>query len=87
MAIRPTTDPPSLSAGVAGLVTVALKLVVGALGVIDKTAAAEHQVVDELKGLQQDLEHLQAQMARIYGVLKVLTSDTEDRGFKKLLQE
>ena len=70
-----------------GLVAIALKLVVGALGLIDKTVAAHDEASDELKGLQKDLEQLQTQMIRIYGVLKVLAANTKDRGFKKLLQE
>ena len=70
-----------------GLVAIALKLVVGALGLIDKTVAAHDEASDELKGLQKDLEQLQTQMIRIYGVLKVLAANTRDRGFRKLLQE
>ena len=80
-------DPFSLSTGIVGLVAVALKLVVGALGMIDKTIAAYDEAADELKGLQQDLEKLQTQMIRIHGMLKVLVSNTKDPGFKKLLQE
>ena len=80
-------DPFSLSTGIVGLISVALKLVVGALGMIDKTLAAYEEAADELKGLQQDLEQLQKQMTRIHGILKVLASNTKDRGFKKLLQE
>ena len=80
-------DPFSISTGIVGLVAVALKLVIGALGMIDKTVAAYDEATDELKGLQQDLEKLQKQMIRIHGVLKVLASNTKNRGFKKLLQE
>ena len=80
-------DPFSISTGIVGLVAVALKLVIGALGMIDKTVAAYDEATDELKGLQQDLERLQKQMIRIHGVLKVLASNTKNRGFKKLLQE
>ncbi len=80
-------DPFSLSTGILGLIGVALKLVVAALGMIDKTIAANDEAADELKGLQQDLEQLQTQMVRIHGVLKILASNTKDRGFKKLLQE
>ena len=80
-------DPFSLSTGVVGLVAVALKLVVGTLGLIDKTVAAYDEAADELKGLQQDLEQLQTQMVRIHGALDVLASNTKDRGFKKLLQK
>ena len=80
-------DPFSLSTGIVGLIAVALKLVVGALGMIDKTVAAYNEAADELKGLQQDLEQLQTQMVRVHRILKVLAFNTKDRGFKKLLQE
>ena len=80
-------DPFSLSTGIVGLVAVALKLIVGTLGMIDKTAAAFDEAADELEGLQQDLEQLQTQMARIHGILDVLTSNTKDRGFKRLLRK
>ncbi len=80
-------DPFSLSTGIVGLVAVALKLVVGTLGMIDKTVAAYDEATDELKGLQQDLKKLQTQMVRIHEVLDVLASNTKDRGFKKLLRE
>jgi hypothetical protein len=80
-------DPFSLSTGIVGLVAFALKLVAGALGMIDKTVAANDEAADELKGLQQDLEQLQTQMIRIHRTLKVLASNTKDRGFKKLLLE
>ena len=86
-AIRSTMDPFSLSTGVMGLVAVALKLVVGTLGIIDKTVAAYDEAADELKGLQQDLEQLQTRMSRIHGTLSVLLSNTKDRGFKKLLRK
>ncbi len=84
---RPTMEPFSLSTGIVGLIAVALKLVVGTLGMIDKTVAAYDEAADELKGLQQDLERLQTQMVRIHGMLDVLTSNTKDRGFKKLLRK
>jgi hypothetical protein len=80
-------DPFSLSTGVVGLITFTLQLVVGALGMIDKTVAAYDEAADELRGLQNDLEQLQTQMIRIHGTMKVLASNTKDRGFKKLLQE
>ena len=80
-------DPFSLSTGVVSLVALVLKLVVGALGMIDKTVAAYDEAADELKGLQNDLEQLQAQMVRIHGTLTVLASNTKDPGFKKLLRE
>src|SRR5258706_1800357 len=84
---RPTMEPFSLSTGIVGLIAVALKLVVGTLGMIDKTVAAYNEAEDELKGLQQDLKKLQTQMVRIHEVLDVLASNTKDRGFKKLLRE
>jgi hypothetical protein len=80
-------DPFSLSTGIVGLVAFALKLVTGALGIIDKTVAAYDEAADELKGLQQDLEQLHTQIIRIHRTLKVLASNTKDRGFKKLLLE
>ena len=80
-------DPVSLSTGIVGLVSVALKLVIGALGMIDKTVAAYDEAGNELKGLQHDLKQLQKQMIRIHRRLKLLASNTRDRGFKKLLQE
>ena len=78
-------DPFTLSTGVVGLVAVALKLVVGALGMIDATVAAHDEAADELKGLQQNLEQLQTQLIHTHATLKVLASNTKDRGFKKLL--
>ena len=86
-AIRSTMDPFSLSTGVVGLIAVALKLVVGTLGLIDKTVAAYDEATEELKGLQQVLEQLQTQMVRIHGTLDVLVSNTKDRVFKKLLKK
>ena len=80
-------DPLSLSTGIAGLIVVALKLVVGSLGMIDKTVTAYDEAADELKGLQQDLEQLRAQMIRIHEVLDELASNTKDRAFKKLLRK
>jgi hypothetical protein len=44
-------DPFSLSTGVVGLITFALQLVVGALGMVDKTVAAYDEAEDELMGL------------------------------------
>ena len=80
-------DPFSLSTGIMGLIAVALELVVGALGMIDKTIAAYDEPADELKGLQQDLEQFQKQMIRIHGILEVLASNTKDRGFEEPRQE
>ena len=79
-------NPFKLSTGIVGLVTLALQLV-GTLGMIDKTIAAHQEAADELKNLQEDLEDLQTQMARIHETLEVLASNTKDRGFKKLLRE
>ena len=86
-AIRSIMDPFSLSTGIMGLIAVALELVVGALGMIDKTIAAYDEAADELKGLQQDLEQFQKQMIRIHGILEVLASNTKDRGFEEPRQE
>ena len=80
-------DPFSLSSGIVGHISVALKLAVGALGMIDKTVNAHDEALAELKGLQKDLERLQTQIVRIYAVMKVLATNTKDRGFKNLLQE
>ena len=46
-------DPFGLATGVVGLIGVALKLVTGAFGMIDRTTAA-HEAADELKKLQGD---------------------------------
>ena len=83
----PTMDPFGISTGTLDLISVALKHVVGTLGLIDKTIGAYDEAADELEGLQQDLEQLQTQMIRVRGVLKVFASNTKDRAFKKLLQE
>ena len=80
-------DPLSVTTGVFGLVALALRLVVGALGMIDKTIAAHDSAEAELKGLQQDLEDFQTQMIRIHRTLEVLATNTKDRAFKRLLQE
>ena len=82
-----TMDPFSLSTGIVGLIVVALNLVVGTTGLIDKTVAAYDEVADELKGLEKDLKQLQNEMVRIHGVLDVLASNTKDRAFKKMLKE
>jgi len=80
-------DPFSLATGVVGLVGFALQLVVGAIGMIDKTVAAHEGIAGEVKELKEDLQHLQTRMVHIRRMLKVWASDTKDRGFKKLLQE
>ena len=79
-------DPLSVAGSVVGLVGVALHLVVGALGMIDKTVAAHKEAADELNGLKEDIEDLQAQMLRIHRTLKEVASNTKDRGFKRLLR-
>ena len=55
----PTMDPFSLSTGIVGLIVVALNLVVGTTGLIDKTIAAHDEAAVELKGLEKDLKQLQ----------------------------
>ena len=80
-------DPLSLLTGIVGLISTALKLVVGARNMIDNTAAAYDEAEKELKGLQQDLEQLETQIIHILRTMKTLASNTKDRGFKKLLQE
>ena len=83
-------DPAMEAVGVAtsimSILGVALKLVVGTIGLIDKTVAAYDEAAEELEGLQQVLKQLQTQMVRIHGTLDVLASNTKDRGFKKLLK-
>jgi len=78
-------EPFSLSTGIVSLVALALQLVVGTLGMIDKTIAAHEEAADELKDLKEDLEDPQTQMTRIHETLEVLASNTKDRGFKELL--
>ena len=80
-------DPFTLATGVVGLVGFALQLVVGTLGMIDKAVAAHDEAAAELNGLKEDIEDLQAQMNRIHTTLKVMASNTKDRGFKRLLRE
>jgi hypothetical protein len=80
-------DPIGLANGVVALVAIALRLVVGAIGRVDKTIAAYDEAGDELKDLQQDLEMLRMQVAHIHETLQALASNTKDRGFKRLLRE
>jgi septal ring factor EnvC (AmiA/AmiB activator) len=54
---------------------------------VDKTIAAYDDAGDELKGLQQDLEGLQTQIAHIHETLQALASNIKARGFKRLLLE
>lgn len=80
-------DPFSVTTGVFGLIALALQLVVGALGMIDKAIAAHDSAEAELKGLRHDLENYQTQMVHIHRTLEVLATNTKDRAFKRLLQE
>ena len=80
-------DPLSLSTGILSLITLAIKLVVGAAGMVDKTVTAHREATNELQGLQWDLERLERQMDQIHRTLQVLATNTKDRAFKKLLQK
>ena len=80
-------DPLSVSTGIISLITLAIKLVVGAAGMIDKTAIAYREAANELQVLQSDLERLEMQMDHIHRTLQFLATDTKDRAFRKLLQE
>jgi len=79
-------DPFSLTTGVISLLTLALKLVAGAAGLIDKTIAAHRDAASELEALEWDLERLERQMGQIHSGLQLLATNTKDRAFKKLLQ-
>jgi hypothetical protein len=81
------SDPLSITTGILSLLTLALKLVVGAVGMIDKTHAAHQEALDELKTLHRDLEHLQTQVEQVHEKLRMLAESTRDRAFKKLLKE
>jgi len=80
-------DPFSLATGVISLLTLAIKLVAGAAGLIDKTIAAHAEAASELQALEWDLERLERQMDQIHSTLQLLATNTKDRAFKKLLQE
>jgi len=80
-------DPLSLTTGIISLLTLAIKLVVGAAGLIDKTTTAHREAANELQALRWDLERLDRQMDQIHSTLQFLATDTKDRAFKKLLQE
>ena len=80
-------DPLSVATGIISLITLAVKLVAGAAGLIDKTVAAHREASNELQRLQQDLERLGEQMDEIYCKLQFLVASTKDRAFKNLLQE
>lgn len=80
-------DPFSLTTGIISLIALAIKLVDGAAGMIDKTVTAHREAANELQGLQWDLERLEEQIDQIHGTLQFLATNTKDRAFKKLLQE
>ena len=80
-------DPLSVTTGIISLITLAIKLVVGAAGLIDKTMTAHHEAANELQNLQWDLERLERQMDQIHVTLQFLATNTKDRAFKKLLQK
>ena len=80
-------DPLSVTTGIFSLLTVAIKLVVGAAGLIDKAVSAHREAGEELEGLQRGLERLEKQMDQIHGKLQFLATNTKDRAFKNLLQE
>ena len=76
-----------LTTGIISLVTLAIKLAVGAAGLIDKATAAHREAENELQGLQRDLERLERRINQVHGTLQFLAANTKDRAFKKLLQE
>jgi len=80
-------DPLSLTTGIISLLTLAIKLVAGAAGLIDKTIAAHREAADELQDLEWDLGRLERQMGQIHSALQLLVTNTKNRAFKKLLQE
>ena len=79
-------DPLDMSVGEEDLAAIPSWSVFGSLGMTEMAIAAYDEVADGLRGLQQDLERLHMQMFRILTTLKVLASDTKDRGFKRLLE-
>lgn len=80
-------DPFSLTTGIISLITLAIKLVVGAAGLIDKTATAHREAANELQDLLRDLERLKKQMSQIHDKLQFLAANTKDRALKELLRE
>ena len=80
-------DPLSMTTGIISLITLAIKLVVGAAGLIDKTVAAHRDAANELQDLKQDLEQLEWQMDQIHGTLQFLAANTKDHAFKELLRK
>jgi len=79
-------DPFSLTTGIVSLLTLAIKLVAGAAGLIDKTIAAHREADKALRALEWDLERLERQMDQIHSTLQLLATNTKDRAFKRLLQ-
>jgi len=77
----------SLTTGIISLLTLAIKLVAGATGLIDKTIAAHRDAANELRDLEWDLGRLERQMDQIHSTLQLLATNTKDRAFKKLLQK
>ena len=80
-------DPFSVTTGIISLLTLAIKLVAGAAGMIEKTITAHREAANELHALQWDLERLDRQIDQIHNTPQFLTTNTKDRAFKKLLQE
>jgi len=80
-------DPLSLTTGIIALLALAIKLVAGAAGLIDKTTTAHREAANELQALEWDLQRLDRQMDQIHSTLQFLATNTKNRAFKKLLQE
>jgi len=80
-------DPLSLTTGIISLLTLAIKLVAGAVGLIDKTITDHREAANELRALEWDLERLERKMGQIHSALRLLATNTKNRAFKKLLQE
>ena len=80
-------DPFSLTTGVLSALALALKLVVGAIGMVDKTKSAHLELLDKLKLLQSELEDLRTQTKQVHVKLRAFASSTKDRAFKRLLQK
>ena len=80
-------DPLSVTTGIISLIALAVKLIVGAAGLIDNTTAAHREAADELQDLQRDLDRLKRQIGQIRDKLQFLATDTKDRALKNLLQE
>ena len=80
-------DPLSVTTGIISLITLAIQLVVGAAGLIDKTVAAHREAANELQDLKQDLEQLEGQIDQIHGTVQFLAANTKDHAFKELLRK